>query len=81
MTFKSFSDYLSLEKNYSSHTINAYVKDLESFSSFCENEFNEKNIDNVNYAQIRIFPIEASIEKFHHSIVILNFFLKLKLLK
>ena len=57
MTFKSFSDYLSFEKNYSPHTINAYVKDLESFSNFCEIEYNEKNIDKVNYSQIRSWII------------------------
>jgi len=58
MTFKSFSDYLSLEKNYSPHTVNAYVKDLESFSGFCEDEYNEENIDKVNYAQIRSWIIK-----------------------
>ncbi|MEZ4797474.1 MAG: tyrosine-type recombinase/integrase [Flavobacteriaceae bacterium] len=58
MTFKSFSDYLSLEKNYSPHTINAYVKDLESFLGFCEDEYSDKNIDNVNYAQIRSWIIK-----------------------
>lgn len=58
MSFKSLSDYLSLEKNYSSHTIKAYVRDLESFSVFCEKEYGEKKIDNVNYAQIRNWIIK-----------------------
>jgi len=58
MTFKSFSDYLLLEKNYSKHTITAYVKDLENFYEFCLNEYEVKKIDNVNYSQIRSWIIK-----------------------
>jgi len=58
MTFKSFSDYLSLEKNYSLHTIKAYVRDLENFSDFCKEEYGERKIDNVNYFQIRSWIIK-----------------------
>ena len=32
--FQSYIEYLSLEKNYSQHTVIAYQKDLESFLSF-----------------------------------------------
>ena len=53
MTFKSFTDYLLIEKNYSKHTVNAYKKDLETFSSFIEDEFDSDSINNVNYSQIR----------------------------
>ncbi|HAT66615.1 MAG TPA: integrase, partial [Flavobacteriaceae bacterium] len=31
MPFKDFTDYLTLEKNYSKHTVTAYLKDLETF--------------------------------------------------
>ncbi|MCX2679710.1 tyrosine-type recombinase/integrase [Galbibacter sp. EGI 63066] len=53
MAFKEFLEYLQLEKNYSKHTVTAYKNDLGSFLGFCEEEFDEKSIDNVNYSQIR----------------------------
>ena len=53
MTFKSFTDYLLIEKNYSKHTVSAYKKDLETFSSFIKDEFDSDSIDTVNYSQIR----------------------------
>ena len=53
MSFKSFTDYLLLEKKYSPLTINAYQKDLESFQKFNKEEFNEDNINAANYSQIR----------------------------
>ena len=49
----SFRDYLQLEKKYSPHTINAYLNDIGFFESFNKNEFNEENIEQVNYSQIR----------------------------
>jgi len=58
MTFKSFSDYLLLEKNYSPHTITAYVKDLETFYEFCLREYEIETIENVNYSQIRSWIIK-----------------------
>ena len=57
MAFKAFTDYLSLEKKYSSHTVTAYTKDLESFSEFVKSEFDYKHIDSVNYSVIRSWII------------------------
>ncbi len=58
MSFKSFIDYLLLEKKYSPHTVIAYQKDIESFHEFNQNEFNENNIDSANYSQIRSWIIQ-----------------------
>ena len=49
----AFKDYLQLEKKYSPHTVNAYLKDINSFESFNKNQFNDENIDQANYSQIR----------------------------
>ncbi|MFI1745731.1 tyrosine-type recombinase/integrase [Thalassobellus sediminis] len=53
MTFKSFADYLLLEKNYSALTVKAYQKDLVSFLDFIKNDYETNSISNVNYSQIR----------------------------
>ena len=53
MPFKEFTDYLSLEKNYSSHTVNAYLKDLETFLEFASENYEYKNLKKVNYSVIR----------------------------
>ncbi|WP_298519295.1 tyrosine-type recombinase/integrase [uncultured Kordia sp.] len=53
MTFTSFIEYLQLEKNYSVHTVTAYENDLHSFSDFCKEEYEDDNIINVHYVQIR----------------------------
>ena len=53
MEFKSFLDYLSLEKKYSSKTIIAYKNDLQSFSTFNKSEFDQNCIQEAVYTQIR----------------------------
>lgn len=53
MSFTIFTEYLKLEKNYSEHTVIAYEKDLRSFAEFCKKEYEEDNIINVHYVQIR----------------------------
>ncbi len=50
---QSFKDYLQLEKKYSPHTVNAYLNDIEFFSAFNKNQFNQDTIEHVNYSQIR----------------------------
>jgi len=58
MSLKSFTDYLLLEKNYSSHTISSYKKDLESFEGFILREYDTSSIYNVNYQQIRNWIVD-----------------------
>lgn len=53
MTFKPFTDYLQLEKKYSPHTVNAYLKDLEDFQKFASEEYQYVDIVNVNYSIVR----------------------------
>lgn len=53
MPLNSFIDYLSLEKNYSKLTVNAYSKDIESFQGFIGSKYNQNTLEEVNYAQIR----------------------------
>lgn len=53
MSFQSFTDYLLLEKNYSSLTVKAYQNDLEDFSEFIKSKYETNSIEKVNYAQIR----------------------------
>ena len=49
----AFRDYLQLEKNYSPHTVNAYLNDITSFHTFITNEFEQESLLEVNYSQIR----------------------------
>jgi integrase/recombinase XerC len=52
-TTQAFRDYLELEKKYSLHTTNAYLHDVESFQAFNKTHFDQENIEQVNYSQIR----------------------------
>ncbi len=64
MLFKPFTDYLSLEKNYSILTVKTYQKDLEFFLEFIKNEYQTKTITNVNYSQIRswiVYMVEEGL--------------------
>ena len=57
MSFKPFTDYLLLEKNYSELTVKAYQNDLEDFSKFIKNEYETDTIDKINYSQIRLWIV------------------------
>lgn len=53
MSFTAFTDYLTLEKKYSLHTVTAYLKDLQDFQQFALDEYQYQDIVDVNYAVIR----------------------------
>ena len=53
MSLASFISYLSLERNYSRNTIVAYENDLNEFRTFCASEFQIKEIEAIDYTQIR----------------------------
>ena len=53
MSVPSFLSYLSLEKNYSEHTVQAYGSDIHSFCLFCSQEYGITEIDSVAYGLVR----------------------------
>lgn len=62
MPFKSFIDYLLLEKNYSALTVKAYKTDLNDFLEFLQSEFGQISLPDVSYTQIRSW-IVSMVEK------------------
>lgn len=50
---QAFRDYLQLEKNYSKHTVHNYCTDVDFFETFLKTEFDQDNLLEVNYSQIR----------------------------
>ena len=61
---KAFQDYLQLEKNYSLHTVNAYVNDVLFFQEFLNTNFDQENLEEVNYSMIRswiVFMVDDDI--------------------
>lgn len=61
-SFKDFSDYLALEKNYSKHTVVAYQKDLQTFWHFAQTTYGLESMTDVSYAIIRSW-IVVLVEK------------------
>lgn len=64
MVINKFLDYLTIEKNYSPHTITSYKKDLESFLLFYQKTESDDKIENVTKKIIRNYIIEISKEGF-----------------
>lgn len=61
---EAFSDYLLLEKKYSTHTVGAYLNDITAFESFVKESFEQEGIDLVNYSQVRswiVFLVDHNI--------------------
>ena len=90
MPFKSFIDYLLLEKNYSKLTVKAYTNDLNDFLEFNRSHFEEDQITNANYSQIRSWIVsmveqDISNRSINRKISALNtyykFLLKVKSIK
>ena len=50
---QAFRFYLQTQKNYSLHTVKAYLNDLAEFETFNKSHFEQDSIDKVVYSQIR----------------------------
>ena len=50
---ETFLKYLSFEKRYSQHTVDAYRKDLQQFSDFIASDFEITNLEEVKHPHIR----------------------------
>jgi site-specific recombinase XerD len=59
-TINSFQDYLLLEKMYSLHTVTAYLNDIGFFQSFLSSQYDDNNVINANYNQIRSWIVSLS---------------------
>ena len=57
---KKFHDYLMLEKNYSQHTVKAYLNDIIFFQSHLSNVYSDDDLIHVNYSQIRSWIVSLS---------------------
>lgn len=59
-----FMDYLSIEKKYSKHTIEAYKNDLRAFEKFVKNVYDERekecSLGSASYDDVRSWIIELS---------------------
>ncbi|WP_127018325.1 tyrosine-type recombinase/integrase [Flagellimonas beolgyonensis] len=60
MSKEAFASYLKLERNYSDHTITAYVADLEEFATYCEENHDEKSIEHIGYPLVRNWIVALS---------------------
>ncbi|HEY0091303.1 MAG TPA: site-specific integrase, partial [Flavobacterium sp.] len=49
----AFRDYLQKEKNYSPHTVTAYLDDIGFFSDYLKKEYDTDRLEEVGYAQVR----------------------------
>ena len=57
MTIAAFISYIAKEKRYSKHTITAYKKDLQLFSTFLIDEFEIETIESANQEMIRSWVV------------------------
>jgi len=57
MSIPRYIEYITFERKYSTHTQLAYSKDLQSFQQFCQENFEEQDIDQLPYTIIRSWII------------------------
>lgn len=50
---QAFTDYLQFEKNYAQHTLTSYASDLNQFQLFISENYDTKDLAEVNYPMIR----------------------------
>ncbi|MDP4271165.1 MAG: tyrosine-type recombinase/integrase [Bacteroidota bacterium] len=63
MTTEKFLEYLQYERNYSSHTVLSYRKDLEQFSSFITRQCGEFSILTIDSDLIRLWIVDLMEQK------------------
>lgn len=63
MTTEKFLEYLQYERNYSSHTVLSYRKDLEQFSSFITRQCGEYSIQSIDSDLIRLWIVSLMEQK------------------
>ena len=61
---EAFTDYLQKEKKYSPHTVRAYVDDVVEFQQYNFSNFQQEDLVEVQYVQIRswlVFLVESGL--------------------
>lgn len=58
-----FIEYLSMEKNYSPHTITAYRKDIGDFFEFVLKNYQTKNPKEIEYVYVRSWVVSLNEKK------------------
>jgi integrase/recombinase XerC len=57
MSVEEFQKYLALEKQYSAHTVKAYIRDLKQFRDYCMEGHGEAPLASMPYSVIRSWII------------------------
>ena len=57
MAIPAFIAYLQHEKKYAQHTLKAYESDLQSFTEFCADNYDDAAPEKAVYAQIRAWIV------------------------